>query len=394
MKSQILEEKKTKVIHSFPIWLPQTQTWMYNQVRYLTDDIESHIVCEKTDNLDQFWLPNIHSLSEHASKWRYFWDMGLRKLKLRHHLGFLVEVAKSEGVSVLHSHFGPVGWANLGAAKGAKLKHIVTFYGLDVNYLPVHFPYWRKRYQELFTKVDTILCEGPHMAKCVVNLGCPVDKVKVHHLGVSIEKLTFKPRIWNRDQPLRILIAASFREKKGIPDALEALGQLQNDTPLEITIIGDASHENRSQAEKQKILATIERYKLKSKIRLLGYQPYSVLLEEAYKHHIFLSPSLTGSDGDTEGGLPVAIIELAATGMPIVSTKHADIPELIQNNHSGMLASERDVEGLVQNLRWLIYNPDKWHSMTQSCRKNVENKFDANIQGKKLAEIYKNQLMR
>jgi colanic acid/amylovoran biosynthesis glycosyltransferase len=382
-----LNNTKIKVVHSYPIWLPQTQTWMYNQVRYLPDEVENHIVCEKKDNWEQFWLPNIHSLDE-ISKWHSLWDKSLRKLKFRRHLKFLVEVAKHEGSNILHSHFGHIAWANLDAAKQTGQKHVVTFYGWDVNSLPKSDPNWKTRYQELFAKVDQILCEGSHMAQCIVNLGCPAHKVKVHHLGVTIEEIAFKPRVWNPAEPLRVLIAASFREKKGIPFALEALGQLQHQVPLEITIIGDANSDKKNQAEKQKILATIEKYNLQSKVRSLGYQPYAVVFEEAYKHHIFLSPSVTASNGDTEGGAPVCLIEMAATGMPIVSTTHCDIPEVILNGVTGLLTEERNVFGLVAHLQWLIAHPEKWYGIVQAGRNHVEAEYDARIQGKRLAAIY------
>lgn len=391
MKTEQLNKTKTKVIHSHPIWLEQTQTWMYNQVRYLPAEIENHIVCEKKKNLDQFWLPNIHALDD-APKWRYFWDMSLRQLRIRRHLGLLVEVARREGATIVHSHFGNVGWINLKAAKQAGLTQVVTFYGFDVNYLPQSDPRWHTRYQKLFAKVDQILCEGSHMAQCIVKLGCPADKVKVHHLGIAIEEIVFKPREWNPTEPLRVLIAASFREKKGIPYALEALGQLQHQVALEITLIGDANEEKRSQAEKQKILATIDNHNLQSKIRMLGYQPYSVIFEEAYKHHIFLSPSITASDGDTEGGAPVSLIEMAATGMPIVSTKHCDIPEVILNGVTGLLAEERDVSELVAHLQWLVAHPEKWSDLVQAGRKYVEAEYDSRIQGTRLAAIYRTHL--
>ena len=83
---------------------------------------------------------------------------------------------------------------------------------------------------------------------------------------------------------------------------------------LEIVIIGDNTLEPRSQSEKQKILQVIEKYGMQSKIRMLGFQPHCVLMNEAYKHHIFISPSVTAADGDTEGGAPVSIIEMAASG--------------------------------------------------------------------------------
>jgi len=58
------------------------------------------------------------------------------------------------------------------------------------------------------------------LAESILKLGCPPDKVKVHHLGVEVEKIHYKPRRWSTGTPLRVLIASSFREKKGIPIAL------------------------------------------------------------------------------------------------------------------------------------------------------------------------------
>jgi colanic acid/amylovoran biosynthesis glycosyltransferase len=388
MSNQLLEKAKIKVIHSCPIWLPQTQTWMYNQVRYLADEVENHIVCEKIENLDQFYLPNIHSLYNDAPKWRYLWDKSLRKFKLRHHLGYLVEIAKRENATILHSHFGYIGWTNLEAAKQLGIKHVVTFYGEDVNLYPRN-PLWQRRYEKLFNEVDLILCEGSHMAECIVNLGCPKDKVKVHHLGVKVEEIKFQPRVWNSNETLRVLITASFREKKGIPYALEALGKLQKQLALEITIIGDARKEDkRSQAEKQKILDVIERYKLQSKVRMLGYQSHNAIFEEAYKHHIFLSPSITAKDGDTEGGAPVTIIEMIATGMPVVSTTHCDIPEVTKNEIKTLLAEEKDVDGLVSHLQWLIHHSKDWSNMLNAGREYLEQNYNVVIQGNRLLETY------
>lgn len=380
-------KKKTVVIHSFPVWLPQTQTWMYNQVRYLPEEIEAHIVCERTENLDQFQLSNIHVL-ENASRWRQFWDLRLRTHGFRQHLGFLVNQARKVKADIIHSHFGNIGWADMKAAKQTGAKHVVTFYGQDVNLLPTIEPIWKDRYQELFAHIDQVLCEGPHMARCVVGLGCPEEKVLVQHLGVRVDQIPFRPRQRKPEEPLRVLIAASFREKKGIPYALEALGQFQKDVPLEITIIGDAGEAPGSLVEKQKILGMIDKYDLKTKTRMLGYQPHTVLFAEAYRHHLFFSPSVTASDGDTEGGAPVSIIEMIATGMPIISTDHCDIPGVIHPNARDLLAKERDVDGLVERLRHIAGNSLGWEEMLKDGRQHIESGFDATTQGISLGKIY------
>lgn len=378
---------KISVVHSMNIWLPQTQTWLYNQIRYLPEEVEFHIICERTENTDQFFLPNIYALSQ-MPIWRHFIDRALRILRVRHHIGLLVEQAKIHKAQVLHSHFGNHGWSNLKVARKERLKHVVTFYGLDVSYLSKMYIRWRRRYRMLFEEVDRVLCEGPNMAKSIMNLGCPREKIVVHHLGVAIEEIPFKPRVLSPGEPLRVLIAASFREKKGIPYAIEALGRLRNEIPLEISIIGDANEEARCLTEKKKILECIQKNRLQSKVRMLGYQPYPVLLEEAYKHHIFLAPSITASDGDTEGGAPVTITEMIATGMPVVSTVHCDIPEIIKHEVTGFLAAERDVDGLFRNIRKLVNNPNLWNPIMSSGRKFVEREFNSRIQGEKLKKIY------
>jgi colanic acid/amylovoran biosynthesis glycosyltransferase len=316
------------------------------------------------------------------------WDRLLCRGGTRHHVTHLVNVARREGARLLHSHFGHHGWENLEAAREAGLKHVVTFYGLDVNYLPLTHPHWAERYQELFAEVDRVLCEGPHMAQCVVRLGCPASKVRVHHLGVPVDEILYHPRRWNDSKPLRVLMAASFREKKGIRYGLQALGLLRKEVDVRVTLIGDANHEPRSQEEKQKILASIESNGLRSCVRLLGYQPYERLIREAYDHDIFLAPSVTSGDGDTEGGAPVTLIDLAASGMPIVSTRHCDIPEIIEDGVSGLLAGERDANGLHESLLRLVRDPDGWEAMTHAARLRVETEFNAPIQGRRLQQIY------
>jgi len=388
-----LDQKNRTVLHSHYNWLPLTENWLYNQIRHLPEEIENHVVCKNTINLDKFDLPNIHCLSEFMP-WSNNLNNRLWKLKGWRYLSrlpfsqFLVKIADKQNADILHSHFGIIAWLNIRAAKQANLKHVATFYGYDVNFVPKQYPRWLQRYQNLFQHIDCILCEGSHMAQCIVELGCPQHKIHVHHLGIAIEEIPFKPRSWNPSEPLHVLIAASFREKKGIPYAIEALGQLHHELPLEVTIIGDATPDHRSQAEKQKILTAIEKYNLQSKVRLLGYQPHAVLLEEAYKHHVFISPSVTTTEGDTEGGAPVAIIEMIATGMPVVSTKHCDIPEVTKNSVRSLLAPERDVDGLVSHLKWLINHPEQWSKMLEAGREYIEQEYDARQQGEKLANIY------
>jgi colanic acid/amylovoran biosynthesis glycosyltransferase len=368
-----------------------TATWLHNQVCRLPSEIKSHIVCEKTENLDQFKLSNIHCLKDQPrgllAPEGLLRRLRLQKLLSRRYLDFLEQVAFKHHAGILHSHWGDTGWRDVYAAKKSGLRHVVSFYGKDVNYYP-QFPVWRERYRHLFQQVDLVLCEGPHMAQCIIQLGCPAPKVRVQHLGVDVDRIEFSPRIW-KDGPLRVLIACSFREKKGIPYAVHALGHLQKQLPtLEITIIGDASKDARSHPEKARIMEALRQHHLESKSRLMGYQTHAVLFEEAYKHHIFISPSITARDGDTEGGAPVTLIEMAATGMPIVSTTHCDIPSIVLHEKTGLLAAERDVDGLLQHLRQYVEHPESWHEMLILGRRHIEIEYNVAKQAAKLRDTY------
>src|SRR5262245_46631204 len=212
------------VLHAVPeVWLELTQTWIYNQVAHLPDSVTNHALCESTANLDQFPLANLHQF-DREPRLRQVVDRALRKLRLRRHLGHAMRSARAIRPDVIHSHFGPTGWSMLDVVRSLRPRprHVVTFYGLDVNFLPRQG--WRDRYAELFDEIDLVLCEGPHMARCIASLGCAERKIRVHHLGVNIDQIEYRPRKLGRGERLRVLMAAAFREKKGLPYAIEALG--------------------------------------------------------------------------------------------------------------------------------------------------------------------------
>lgn len=376
------------VLHSVPSWLPQTETWLYTQVRFLPPSIESHVACERTENLDQFPVANLHRM-EQQPRWRSLVDRALRKARVRNHLGYLGRAATRSGARVMHSHFGFTGWRDLAVAQQHRLKHVVTFYGADVQFYPRMNPRWYRRYQEMFARVDRVLCEGPHMGREIAALGCPESKIHVHHLGIDLSLIPFRPRAWTPGQPLRVLLAGTFREKKGLPYAVEALGILRRQIPLEITIIGDATREERSIHEKQRILRAIANHDLAPVTRMRGFRPYKDVMEEALTHHVFLSPSVVAEDGDTEGGAPVSLIEMSASGMMIVSTTHCDIPGVVIDGRTGFLAPERDVDALVACLRRAVDDPAAWNAMERAGRAHIEAEFDARHQGERLAAVYR-----
>ncbi len=379
------------VLHSTDIWLPSTQTWLHNQIRFLPRRINTHVVCGRGENLDLFPVDNLHVLRVQNPA-RFILEKALIRAGIARGLPFVGDIARRVGARIIHSHFGPGAWADAPAAARAKALHVATFYGYDIDQLPNRDPAWALRYQDLFQSVDRVLCEGPHMGRKLEARGCPAAKIRVHPLGVDLDRLAYRPRLRARGEPLRVLLAASFREKKGLPDAMRALGRIRKEVVLEITVIGEARNTPEDQKEKARILEAVLEAGLERHVRFLGYQCHDRLHEEAARHHVFLQPSRHASDGDSEGGAPVTLIEMAATGMPIVSTEHCDIPQVVLHGQTGLLAPEGDVDALAAQLLWCARRPDAWRPMLDAGRVHIERQFDAAGQGLALADLYEDLL--
>ena len=226
------------------------------------------------------------------------------------------------------------------------------------------------------------------MRRCVIDLGCPADKVHVHRLGVDLRRLPFQPRQWRPGQPLRVLLAASFREKKGLSWAIRALGRLRHELRLEVSIIGGPADSPEGRRKAAIIGEAIGESGLGDSVHLLGFRTHAELLAIAYQHHLFLSPSVTAQNGDTEGGVPVTLIEMIAAGMPVVSSRHCDIPDLVEHGVTGFLAPERDVDGIVDCMHRMLAAHEQWPQMLAAGRAHIEAHHDARRQAAALAAHY------
>lgn len=388
---RLSEYTMIRVVRYTPCWLPQTMTWVYTNQQFLPVDFENHVVCEWSENLDQFHTDNLVSL-ERRPKPATLLSRIQRRLGMGNYdsdmLALLDKTFATVRPDILHSHFGNCGWANSKVAEKYDIRQVVTFHGADLSLLPQGDRRWLSRYREMSDRIDLVLAEGPHMARCIAELGVDRAKIKLFRLGIDLERIPYKPRR-NTGEPKRVLIAGSFREKKGIPYALEALALVAQGRPdLKITVIGDSLGSKREEAEKRKIMDVVEKHGLRSRTQFLGYQPYDTVIREFYNHDVFVSPSVTASDGDTEGGAPVTVIEAAASGMPVISTTHCDIPFVLSHENGSYLVPERDAPALARSIERLFQTND-WDPIISANRRLVETELDVRLQTAKLANLYR-----
>ncbi len=377
-----------RVAHSFDVWLPSTMTWAATQVRAASVD-QAIVLAESTENLDQFPFSPIYTTgSVDAAVVR-----AARRTHVRLYPRSYARSLRRHRPQILHSHFGYRGWSDLPLARRHRLAHVVTFYGHDVTMYPRTWPVWRGRYAELFAAADLVLCEGPFMASTIAGLGCPETKLQVQRLGVDVDRVPCRPRTLAPGEPVRVLIAGAFRAKKGIPAALEAVAAVrERGADLRVTVVGASNGSAGEEAERRRIEDVVRRRRLDEIVTFTGMVPYGRLLDLLSGHHIFLSPSRTAADGDSEGGAPVTIIEAAASGMPVVSTTHCDIPQAVDDGRTGLLAPEDDQEALGGCLWTMLDEPERWPAMGEAAGRLARERFDMRRCAAQLVDRYRSLL--
>lgn len=282
---------------------------------------------------------------------------------------------------LIHGHFGPSGWLMLPVKRYLRFPLVTTFYGRDMSML-AQLPKWRTRYQELFQEGDLFLVEGNHMKQHLIQLGCPEMKVRILRIPVDTCRLAFKPRKPKGEQKVVLLFSGRFTEKKGLIYALKAVKRARESLKnIEFRIVGDG-----------KLREEVERFiadeGMSDWTHLLGFLDYGQYIEELQHADIFIHPSITASDGDSEGGAPTVILDAQAVGLPVLSTYHADIPEVVVPGKSALLSGERDWEGLAKNLLFLLENQEMWEQMGTVGREHVENHHQISKIVSQLEDMY------
>lgn len=273
---------------------------------------------------------------------------------------------------VIIANFGPNGIV------GAALKRhfypdaklVTIFHGHDVSSYPKEHGW--EPYRAIADTIDLALCVANVWAEEVrQKAGIAAE---VHYLGIPLQNLP--PRATREDGPFRLLFVGRMIEKKGVEYLLEAIRQLA-DAGYNVSagLIGDGP----LLAHLKQTAASLG---IAGRVTFAGAQTHEAVLQAMARADCLVAPSITATNGDSEG-IPVTIMEAMASGLPVVSTVHAGIPELIENGVSGLLAPERDAGALRTCIEHLIHNRGATE-MAQAARTVIESRFDAAKQNARL----------
>jgi colanic acid/amylovoran biosynthesis glycosyltransferase len=275
--------------------------------------------------------------------------------------------------AVLHAHFGHEAYELLPIKKRLGLPLITSFYGYDMSVLPRQKK-WRKRFARLFEEGNLFLVEGPCMKQKLVELGAPPEKVSIQRIAINPTKYPS----WKPAATPTVLFVGRFVEKKGLLDALRAFDAVrQRRREVTLRIIGDG-------ADRDAAHEFVKVKGMNGAVVFLGMQSHNEVIQELQKAHVLIHPSVTATNGDTEGGAPTVLLEAQMIGTPIVSTLHADIPNIVKSGTGVYLSPERDSATLADNLERALRLAEgsdstyvrKFHDVSREVL-HLEEKYDA-----------------
>ncbi len=284
-------------------------------------------------------------------------------------------------VDLLHIYFGHNAIQALPLIEDLQLPFVVSFHGKDASAF-FNEPQYAAQMPRVFQKATLVFVRSNIMGQALVARGCPPEKIRVTYAGISLRQFVYHPRILPiGKEPVRFIQSCRLIPKKGLDTLIEAFHQVQQQSPnCSLEIIGAGPMEK---ALKQQI----QQLGLQDKVFLRGYLETPALIDALQASHIFVHPSQTDPDGDQEG-IPNAILEAMAMGLPVITTDHAGIPELITNGQNGVMVPERDVTALANAMLAMMRRPETWEPMSRVARKLVADRHDIHQQIRRLESYY------
>jgi glycosyltransferase involved in cell wall biosynthesis len=288
---------------------------------------------------------------------------------------------------LVHAHFGPDAALLAPALSRGRLRGVpmvTTFHGFDATVtddglralgrVARHFVDTRSR---LFDRTNTIVAVSEFVRTRLVAAGADPHKVTVHYIGIDTGFFWTPER--SAPPPPSVLFLGRLHEKKGAADLLDALSRLRRaDITPTCTVAGSGPEEPRLRALARD---------LRLDVRFVGTVDAAQARDLLHATRVLCVPSLTAANGDAEGfGLVFA--EAQACGVPVVSYRSGGVPEAVADNETGLLATERDIDGLATRLRALLTDDDEWLRMSACARERTVAKFDLATQTALLERIY------
>lgn len=201
-------------------------------------------------------------------------------------------------------------------------------------------------------------------------MGCASNKIRVMHSAINLNHFKFKKRLPpKKGKPVHIISVNRLYEEKANDVVIQAVVELLHEGyNIVYDIVGDGPERNNLQK-------LIDKYDVNKQVRLLGWRNQQGVAEVLQTGHLFILPSTVAIRGASEG-IPNALKEAMACGMPVIGTYHGGNAELIEDDITGFLVPERNVKALKERIKYLIQNPKRWAAIGKAGRKKILREFE------------------
>ncbi len=279
--------------------------------------------------------------------------------------------------------FGHLAVALLPLLKELGIPVVPHFHGMDLSEC-WRLKGYRRQLKELLDYASAVVVVNERLqATRLRSIGC--DSRKIHCIPCGADTKAFWPDWEKAGRPVRFISVARFVGQKGTLYSLRAFKECQRvHKDATLLMIGDGP-----------LLGKAKRYAARNglldAVRFAGTLSHKEVAEEMRAASVLLQHSTISSKGDEEGW-GVCMAEAAACGLPVVSTSHGGIPELVLDDKTGFLVKERDWRAMAEKMKLLAEDVGLRIRMGKTARDRIECKGNASTQVKKLKKVLQSVL--
>ena len=278
-------------------------------------------------------------------------------------------------VAVL-AEYGETAASVRAACVAAGVPLIAHFHGYDASQTDL-LRRLAEPYRLLFRDAAAIVAVSRAMQASLIRLGAPSERVHWNPCGVDLS--TFGGADPQAAAPV-FLAVGRFTAKKAPQRTLRAFALVHRQCPeARLHMIGYGELLIACQTEAQ-------RQGLAEVVTFLGACSQEVVRDQMRRARCFVQHSVVAPNGDSEG-TPVSILEAGASGLPVVSTRHAGIPDVVVEGETGLLTDEGDIDGMAAHMLRLARDGALAADLGRAARRRIAAEFSRDLSLSRLWEI-------
>jgi colanic acid/amylovoran biosynthesis glycosyltransferase len=276
----------------------------------------------------------------------------------------LARLLKCKRVDAVLAEYGTTGAYLAPACERVGIPLFVHFHGFDASVVEV-LERNRDGYGKIFESAAGIVSVSERMRDRLRLLGAPENRLYLNHYGVDSEQ--FANADPANSEP-KFFAVGRFVEKKAPYLTILAFSRVVTEVPnATLTVVGAGPLLGPCKR-------LVQALRLEDSIQLLGAQEPDVVKKHMSSARAFVQHSLVADNGDSEG-TPVAVIEAQMSGLPVISTDHAGIPDVVINEETGIIVDEADLDGMAKAMLRIAKDPQLAGRLGSAARERAIENF-------------------